>query len=97
MERIKLSAINIGSRQRGRLRGENVLDAEYDTGSVYEALRRALYDEDFRSRCRNTSNPYGTGNAGRRIAEIVATVPLGPRLIQKGMTLAGEASDGWFR
>ena len=90
-------AVNIGSRQRGRLRADNVIDAAYDTEAVYGAVRRSLFDEGFREICRATPNPYGIGNAGHRIAEIVAKVPLGPRLIQKGMTLAGEAADGWFR
>lgn len=89
--------VNIGSRQQGRLRGENVIDAGYDEDGLHEATRRCLFDEAFRAQCRATSNPYGLGDAGKKIAEVLATVELGPKLIRKGMTLKGEQRDGWFR
>jgi UDP-N-acetylglucosamine 2-epimerase (non-hydrolysing)/GDP/UDP-N,N'-diacetylbacillosamine 2-epimerase (hydrolysing) len=42
-------------------------------------------------------NPYGRGDAGKKIADILASVPLDQKLLRKGMTLRGEAKDGWFR
>jgi len=89
--------VNIGSRQEGRLRGENVLDADYDADSISAAMRRCLYDDDFRALCRRAENPYWLGDAGPKIAEVLATVPLDQRIIRKRMTLKGETRDGWFR
>lgn len=89
--------VNIGARQSGRLRGDNVLDTSYSAAEIYDATRRCLYDEELRERCRTAHNPYGLGDAGHRIAEIVADIPLGAKLIQKKMTLRGETKDGWFR
>ena len=89
--------VNIGTRQRGRLRGSNVVDADYSANRIFEATHRCLFDEAFRTKCRNGDNPYGRGDAGKRIAEIIADIPLGHQLIQKGMTLRGETRDGWFR
>jgi UDP-N-acetylglucosamine 2-epimerase (non-hydrolysing)/GDP/UDP-N,N'-diacetylbacillosamine 2-epimerase (hydrolysing) len=89
--------VNIGSRQEGRLRGENVLDAGYDAGEIYSATRRCLFDEDFRAFCREAENPYWLGDAGPKIAEVLATVPLDQQLIRKRMMLKGEMHDGWFR
>ncbi|MBT3396529.1 MAG: UDP-N-acetylglucosamine 2-epimerase (hydrolyzing), partial [Alphaproteobacteria bacterium] len=89
--------VNIGARQHGRLRADNVIDTDYDAEQVYDAARRCFDDEDFRNTSRNTPNPYGTGDAGVKIAAVVADVRLDKALIQKGMTLAGEARDGWFR
>jgi UDP-hydrolysing UDP-N-acetyl-D-glucosamine 2-epimerase len=89
--------VNIGSRQEGRLRGENVLDASYDADIIYAAMHRCLYDEDFRSLCQRAENPYWLGDAGPKIAEVLATVALDQRIIRKRMTLKGEARDGWFR
>lgn len=79
-------AVNIGSRQQGRLRAGNVLDTLYDAGEIYEAIRRCADDFEFRARCRGCRNPYGSGNAGVRIAEVLATMPLGPNLLRKRMT-----------
>lgn len=89
--------VNIGSRQEGRLRGENVLDARYSSDEIYLQTHRSLFDDDFREICRQAKNPYWLGEAGPKIAEVLATVSLGERLIRKRMTLKGETQDGWFR
>jgi UDP-N-acetylglucosamine 2-epimerase (non-hydrolysing)/GDP/UDP-N,N'-diacetylbacillosamine 2-epimerase (hydrolysing) len=90
-------AVNIGSRQDGRLRGENVLDAGYSAASIHAAIRRGLDDAAFRSQCRDAENPYGIGDAGIKIAEVLAREALGTRLIRKKMTSRGESADGWYR
>jgi len=89
--------VNIGSRQAGRLRADNVLDAGYDAAGILAATRACLWDEAFRERCRRAENPYGVGDAGPKIARELARAPLGQELLRKRMTLAGEARDGWFR
>lgn len=89
--------VNIGSRQEGRLRGENVVDAQYDATAIYNAVRRCLFDEEFRDLCRHAKNPYWLGDAGPKIAQVLATVELGQKLIRKRMTLKGTAKDGWFQ
>ncbi len=89
--------VNIGSRQEGRLRGENVLDAGYSADQIADAVQRCLFDEAFRATCRAAENPYWLGDAGPKIAHVLATVPLDQALIRKRMTLRGEAKDGWFR
>lgn len=89
--------VNIGSRQEGRLRGDNVLDVNYSREEIVAAVRRCFVDEEFRQRCRNTTNPYYLGDAGPKIADLLARTPLDERLIRKQMTLQGESRDGWFR
>ncbi len=78
--------VNIGSRQKGRLRAENVLDTGYIEAAILAACEKALFDDAFRAACAAARNPYGAGNAGPRIAEILATVPLTGALLQKKMT-----------
>ena len=90
-------AVNIGSRQLARLRAGNVIDTDYNAEEIGAALRRALYDEPFRALCRTVTNPYGTGDAGKKIANVLASVDLSPALLRKKMTLRGEIKDGWFR
>jgi UDP-N-acetylglucosamine 2-epimerase (non-hydrolysing)/GDP/UDP-N,N'-diacetylbacillosamine 2-epimerase (hydrolysing) len=89
--------VNIGSRQLGRLRAENVLDAGYDADAVAAAMRSCLFDDAFRALCRAVANPYGLGDAGVKIAKVLAEVALDEKLLRKRMTLAGEVQDGWFR
>jgi UDP-hydrolysing UDP-N-acetyl-D-glucosamine 2-epimerase len=88
--------VNIGSRQDGRLRGENVLDTDYSSNQIYAAVNKGLYEEEFREICRNAKNPYWLGEAGPKIAHILATTPLDQNLIRKKMMLRGEVKDGWY-
>lgn len=89
--------VNIGSRQLGRLRGANVIDAGYDADKIVAATRRCLSDQPFRKIAREGENPYGVGDAGPKVAAVLASVPLGQALLRKGMTLCGEMKEGWFR
>jgi len=78
--------VNIGSRQQGRLRAENVMDAPYDENAIYEAIVRCASDTAWRKIAHECHNPYGIGNAGDQIAKTLATIPLGRKLLQKKMT-----------
>jgi UDP-hydrolysing UDP-N-acetyl-D-glucosamine 2-epimerase len=78
--------VNIGSRQQGRLRGTNVLDVPYEAKAIRKAIIRCTEDETLREHCRTAENPYGAGDAGPRIAEVLATIPIDSRLLQKKMT-----------
>jgi UDP-N-acetylglucosamine 2-epimerase (non-hydrolysing)/GDP/UDP-N,N'-diacetylbacillosamine 2-epimerase (hydrolysing) len=89
--------VNIGSRQDGRLRGDNVITTPYDTDAILTAVNRCLHDDEFRAACRATHNPYYLGDAGRKIAAVLADIPIDQALLRKGMTLKGETADGWYR
>lgn len=78
--------INIGSRQQGRLRANNVIDVDYDKDMIKQALWRTIHDEAFKKQVQNSPNPYGAGNAGPHIAEVLATIEVNQALIQKKMT-----------
>lgn len=63
--------VNIGSRQAGRERSRNVIDVDYDRREITEALNHHL------SNGRYPMDPlYGDGHAGRRIAKLLAEIPL---------------------
>jgi UDP-hydrolysing UDP-N-acetyl-D-glucosamine 2-epimerase len=71
--------VNVGSRQQGRERGKNVVDAPHDREAIRAALERQLAHGAY------ASEPiYGDGNAGVRMAEILATVKL--PAVQKRIT-----------
>lgn len=88
--------VNIGTRQNGRLRGENVLDTGYDEVSIFSAIEKCLTPE-FRQLCEKIKNPYGDGTAGKKVVQILSELNLGKRLIQKMMTLEGTTQNGWYR
>ncbi len=78
--------VNIGPRQNGRLRADNVIDVNYDRDEILTAVKKALYEKNFRKKCQNCKNPYGAGNAGKQIADVLATIDIGLKLLQKKIT-----------
>jgi len=89
--------VNIGSRQEGRLRGNNVIDADYDSTNIATLVNKCFFDDNFKAICKATDNPYYLGDAGKKIADVLASIPLGKIILRKKMTLRGEAKDGWYR
>jgi UDP-hydrolysing UDP-N-acetyl-D-glucosamine 2-epimerase len=77
-----LPVVNIGNRQKGRIRASNVIDCDYETDAIQDAIRQALSPE-FRNTLTGLENPYGDGHAAERIVSKLMQVELGPRLITK--------------
>jgi UDP-N-acetylglucosamine 2-epimerase (non-hydrolysing)/GDP/UDP-N,N'-diacetylbacillosamine 2-epimerase (hydrolysing) len=71
-----IPTVNIGNRQRGRERPASVIDAPHDQHAIEAALRKALFDQEFRERVKRCENPYGDGTAAQKIVDIITTVPL---------------------
>ncbi len=64
----KKGTINIGDRQRGRLRAESVIDCDPERDSIYTALQR-LFSIEFQSLLSEVENPYGSGGASEEIVK----------------------------
>ncbi|MBL0214578.1 MAG: UDP-N-acetylglucosamine 2-epimerase (hydrolyzing) [Myxococcales bacterium] len=79
--------VDVGSRQAGRLGTNNVIATAYDEREIVAAIRRCLTDAAFIAQCHTCENPYGTGDAGPKIAEVLARVPLDQKLLTKQMTI----------
>ncbi|MDD3769791.1 MAG: UDP-N-acetylglucosamine 2-epimerase [Sulfuricurvum sp.] len=65
-----IGTINIGERQKGRLKASSVIDCAPSKESILKALNR-LYSAPFRESLRSVENPYGEGNASMRILDIL--------------------------
>lgn len=66
-----IPVVNVGNRQAGRDRAANVLDVDYDRGTIVDAVQRQLANGRYAS-----DMLYGNGHAGERIAHLLAEVPL---------------------
>lgn len=62
----KIPTINIGDRQKGRLKAGSVIDCKPDCEEICEAMKKARTSE-FREDCRTVVNPYGDGNTTEKI------------------------------
>jgi len=80
---VELPVVNIGDRQRGRVRGKNVIDVpECKKEPIINSIYKALSPE-FRNSLKGMKNPYGEGNASEKIVKILKTISLGEGLTKK--------------
>jgi len=77
-----IPVVNIGIRQRGREHAGNVFDVPAKRRFIQAAIRRALAP-DFRKSVQGLENPYGSGRAAQIIGKVLASAPLGPKLLFK--------------
>lgn len=66
-----IPVVNIGQRQNKRERGPNVIDVPYRKEEIKKAILKQMKQGHYQS------NPiYGDGNAGKKIAEVIANTSL---------------------
>ncbi len=62
--------VNIGDRQRGRLKAASVIDCEPDCDSIVAAIC-TLYSPSFQASLANVQSPYGNGGASEKIIDVL--------------------------
>ena len=67
-EFIGVPSVNIGTRQTGRERGENVIDVGYNKAEIINAIQSQIQHGKYQ-----TQYIYGDGKSGERIAQILST------------------------
>lgn len=83
---IHLPAVNIGTRQEGRERAENVIDVPHNKIEIIKAIKKTLFDKKFRTKVKKCKNPYGDGRASERIVKILSEIKIDKKLLQKKLT-----------
>ncbi|WP_051275916.1 UDP-N-acetylglucosamine 2-epimerase [Desulfovirgula thermocuniculi] len=88
----KVPTVNVGDRQKGRIKAESVIDVPCCKEKITAAIRKALYDKVFRNQLEKVKNPYdpfGDGNVSGRIVSVLESVPLGRKLLEKKLDFPG--------
>ncbi len=68
----KKPTVNIGDRQRGRIRGASVIDCNDSVEDIEAAIQLAL-SANFIEKLKSIENPYGDGRAVERIMQVLKT------------------------
>jgi GDP/UDP-N,N'-diacetylbacillosamine 2-epimerase (hydrolysing) len=71
----KIPTINVGDRQKGRVRAENVIDCEPSAASIEAAIRKGVSPE-FQPALENIENPYEKAGTASAIISKLATFDL---------------------
>lgn len=77
-----LPVVNVGMRQQGRERAENVIDVPAEPTAIAGGIERAL-TPGFRERLREMKNPYGDGTAAKAITKVLSMVALEKLLVKE--------------
>ena len=70
-----IGTINIGDRQKGRLKADSVVDCLPEKISIKESIKK-IYSSDFQEILKNVKNPYGDECASKKIIEVLKTTTL---------------------
>jgi len=71
----KIGTINIGDRQKGRIKADSIIDCTPDKLDITKAFKK-LYSERFQKSLKDTKNPYGDGCASKEIVSVLKSVKL---------------------
>ena len=68
----KIGTINIGDRQKGRIKADSVIDCLPNKESIRNAFD-ILYSKKFQSRLKTIQNPYDQGNSSKKVIKVLKT------------------------
>ncbi|SHM61043.1 UDP-N-acetylglucosamine 2-epimerase [Gracilibacillus kekensis] len=78
----KKPVINIGNRQIGRERSENVIDVDCNKDDLLKAIKM-MDTQAFSQKLTEVKNVYGEGNASQKIIEVITSIEIDNALINK--------------
>lgn len=71
----RIGTINIGNRQKGRIRAESVIDCPAEYSAIMSAFAR-LYSPEFQNTLEQVQSPFGEGNSSPHMLSILKSIQL---------------------
>ena len=75
----KIGTINIGDRQKGRIKANSIIDCSSDKKAIKDAIKK-LYGKQFQHTLNSVINPYGTGSSTEKIIEVLKSIEIPDQL-----------------
>jgi len=72
----KLPVINVGTRQNGRLKPKNIVNADYNRNDIYNKIKFCMSNKKFLKIIKSLKNPYGDGKSSLKIVKILEKIDL---------------------
>ena len=93
---LKIPTINIGNRQRGRVKIKSVIDVGYDPQKIAELLKRILSDHSFVRAITSGKYPFGNGNVSNNIVNAIKENIYNKELLHKKLDFDVKDNE-WHR
>jgi len=78
----RIPTVNIGDRQKGRIRHESIIDTDYSVSSIVKGIKNAL-EPNFRKRLKKMKYKFGDGHAAERILKILKDIKINEQFMRK--------------
>jgi len=93
-----IPTVNIGNRQKGRLKPESVIQTGYSVNEITKGLKKALYDKEFLAKIKHIKSPYGDANTSKYVVEAMKEIVKIPRekLLKKKLSFEVKKNE-WHR
>lgn len=82
----KLPVINIGNRQRGRMQASNIINCNFEIKNIKSSIDKVFNDKKFKQNLIQCRNPYGDGKSSKRIVNILRSIVIDNKLLDKKIT-----------
>lgn len=86
----KIGTVNIGDRQKGRVKAESIIDCEPQRGEIIKSLEK-IYSNEFQNMLPMVENPYGDGCSSGKIIETIKKIKLSNILKKKFFDLNSDS------
>jgi len=78
----KIPTVNIGDRQKGRLRHPSIIDVGYEKQQIIEGIKKAM-DSNFKKDISRMSYLFGSGNAAQQIVSVLKNLHIDESFLRK--------------
>lgn len=79
---LKIPAVNIGNRQKGRMMAENIISCSNECEDIIKAINMSLTNE-FRNKVKHSKSLYGEGNTSEEIVNVLVNIDINEDLLKK--------------
>jgi len=79
---LKVPVVDIGNRQKGRLKAENIISCSNDSKDIISAVNKSLSSE-FKGKVKNVKSLYGEGSTSEEIVKVLKQIDIDDKLLKK--------------
>jgi len=78
----KIASINIGDRQKGRIKHESIIDTGYDKDSIIAGIKK-VDDPKFKAKVKKMKYLFGNGTAAQQMIKVIEEIKLDQNILRK--------------
>ena len=83
---LRLGVVNVGKRQAARHHSENVFFVPAVREAIARQIRNIMDNRETQQAIQTCSNPFGSGHTGEKVANLLASIPIDAKLLNKDIS-----------